>query len=214
MTRLSTTLRALALVPLLAVGVDQARAVVWCGPDAQSCLEAAGRGWIGAWGIALLALYMLALAFLVVRGVRSGPRTSFLRLWAIGTAGVAAACGGQALIASALGGAPLGGGWLALLVLCVLAGALLALALRVAPALPAAPRPVAALRTAFLAPAAPAPRPGRTLSRRPRGRAPPLAIYDRVRGARPSLLRFALRGADPPYVMSIVKEEFRKCPRP
>ena len=176
LARSSATLRALALVPLLAVGVDQARAVVWCGPDAQSCLEAAGRGWIGAWGIALVALYSLALAFLVVRGVRSGPRTSFLRLWAVGTAGVTAACGGQALIATALGGAPLGGGWLALLVLCVLAGALLALALRVAPDLPTAPRPAARLAHLRLTPAPPAPRRGFTLAREARGRAPPLAI--------------------------------------
>ena len=172
--RSSATLRALALVPLLAVGVDQARAVVWCGADAQSCLEAAGRGWIGAWGIALVALYSLALAFLVVRGVRSGPRTSFQRLWAVGTAGVTAACGGQALIATALGGAPLGGGWLGLLLLCVAAGALLALVLRAAPELPGAPRLTGALRPHFLAPADPALRPGLTLARRPRGRAPPL----------------------------------------
>ena len=126
-------LRVLVLVPLLAVGVDQARAVVWCGPDAQSCLEAAGRGWIGAWGIALIALYSLALALFFVRGVRSRPRTSFLRLWAVGSAGVAAACGGQALIATALGGQELGGGWLAMLALCLVAGALLALVLRARP---------------------------------------------------------------------------------
>jgi len=173
--RLSATLRALALVPLLAVGVDQARAVVWCGPDAQSCLEAAGRGWIGAWGIALVALYSLALAFLVVRGARLAPRASFRHLWLVGTAGIIAACGGQALIATALGGAPLGGGWLGLLVLCVAAGALLALVLRAAPDLPGAPRPTAELRTHFLAPAAPALRPGLSARRRPRGRAPPLA---------------------------------------
>jgi hypothetical protein len=170
------TLRALALVPLLAVGVDQARAVVWCGPEAQSCLEAAGRGWIGAWGIALVAVYSLALALLVVRGARLAPRASFLRLWAIGTAGVAAACGGHALIASALGGAPLGGGWLALLVLCVVAGALLALVLRVAPELPAAPRPAARLARLHLTPTPPAPRRGFAIARRARGRAPPLTV--------------------------------------
>jgi hypothetical protein len=169
----SVPLRVLALVPLLAVAVDQARAVVWCGPDAQSCLEAAGRGWIGAWGVALVVLYSLALAFLVVRGARSGPRPSFLRLWAIGSAGVAAACGGQALIATALGGHELGGGWLALLVLCAAAGALLALVLRAAPELPAAPRLAAALRPHFLPPAGPDLRAGQTAPRRPRGRAPP-----------------------------------------
>jgi len=170
------TLRALALVPLLAVAVDQARAVVWCGPDAQSCLEAAGRGWIGAWGIALVALYSLALAFLVVRGARSSPRTSFLRLWAIGTAGVAAACGGQALIATALGGQELGGGWLALLALCVAAGALLALVLRAAPALPSAPRPTARLAHLRLTPTPPALRRGFAIARQARGRAPPLTV--------------------------------------
>ncbi|HEX5620915.1 MAG TPA: hypothetical protein VFX51_21010 [Solirubrobacteraceae bacterium] len=174
MRRASATLRALALVPLLAVGVDQARAVVWCGPDAQSCLEAAGRGWIGAWGIALVAIYSLALALLVVRGVRARPRTSFLRLWAVGTAGVAAACGGQALIATALGGQELGGGWLALLVLCVAAGALLALVLRTAPTLPDAPRPAARLTHLRLTPAPPALRRGFTIARQARGRAPPL----------------------------------------
>jgi hypothetical protein len=174
LARSSATLRALALVPLLAVGVDQTRAVVWCGADAQSCLEAAGRGWIGAWGIALIALYSLALAFLVVRGVQITPRASFRRLWLVGTAGVAAACGGQALIATALGGAPLGGGWLALLALCVAAGALLALVLRAAPELLAAPRPAAHLTPLRLSPAPPAPRRGFAIARRARGRAPPL----------------------------------------
>ena len=47
MHRLSLTLRALLLVPLMAVGIDQVRALALCGPDAQSCLEAAGRGWVG-----------------------------------------------------------------------------------------------------------------------------------------------------------------------
>ena len=173
---LAATLRALALVPLLAVAVDHARAAVWCGPDAQSCLEAAGRGWIGAWGIALVALYSLALAVFVVRGARSGPRTSFLRLWAIGTAGVAAACGGQALIATALGGQGLGGGWLALLVLCVLAGALIALVLRAAPELPGAPRLAARLAHLRLTPAPPALRSGFAIARQARGRAPPLTV--------------------------------------
>jgi hypothetical protein len=170
---LKPTLGALALVPLLAVGVDQARAVVWCGSDAQSCLEAAGRGWIGAWGIALVALYSLALAFLVVRGSRRTSRASFRQLWLVGTAGIAAACGGQALIATALGGAPLGGGWLALLVLCVAAGALLALVLRAAPDLPRALRPTAPSRALHVTPAPPNLRRGFTIARQARGRAPP-----------------------------------------
>ena len=176
LVRSSAMLRAVVLVPLLAVGVDQARAVVWCGPDAQSCLEAAGRGWIGAWGIALIVLYSLALALFLVRGVRSRPRTSFLRLWAVGSAGVAAACGGQALIATALGGQELGGGWLALLALCLVAGALLALVLRVAPELPRAPRPATRAAQLSLTPAPPALRRGFAIARQARGRAPPLAI--------------------------------------
>jgi hypothetical protein len=179
--RLSPTLRALTLVPLLAAGVDQARAVVICGSDAQSCLEAAGRGWIGIWGVALVALYGVALALLVARGTRppAARPPSFLRLWALGTAGVTAACGGQGLIAAALGGAPLGGGWLGLLALCVVAGAVLALALRTAPTLAlrtVAPRPTAAHAALWRAPAPLFAAAGGTPARRPRGRAPPLSI--------------------------------------
>jgi hypothetical protein len=181
--RLSPTLRALLFVPLFAAGVDQARAVVLCGSDAQGCLEAAGRGWIGLWGVALIALYSVALAWGVARAAEATrspvPRASFARLWLVGTAGIAATCAGQALLAAALGGAPLGGGWLGLLALCVLAGALLALALRVAPALRGAlhaPRPRQALRPLWLAPAPLGAAAGRTPARRPRGRAPPLTI--------------------------------------
>jgi len=182
-SRLTPTLRALLLVPLLAVGVDQTRAVVLCGSDAHGCLEAAGRGWIGPWGVALIALYSLALALLVARAARgpAAPRPSFARLWAVGTGGVVAACTGQALLASALGGSALGGGWLGLLALCVVAGALLALALRVAPALrgalhAAAPRPTAAGPALWLSPPPLFAAAGGTLARRPRGRAPPQSI--------------------------------------
>src|SRR3954463_8268133 len=191
MLRLSPTLRALLLVPLLAAGVDQARAVVLCGSHAQSCLEAAGRGWVGLWGVALVALYALAIALVVARGARHAAAAppGFLRLWALGAAGVAAACGGQGLIAAALGGAPLGGGWLGVLALCVVAGALLALALRTAPAPalpttpprpppgrppppppPAPPPPLWRAPPPLVAPA------GGSRTGRPRGRAPPLSI--------------------------------------
>ena len=186
MHRLPLTLRALLLVPLFAAGVDQARAVVLCGSDAQGCLEAAGRGWIGLWGVALIALYSLALAWGVARATTAtdvggtiSSRAGFARLWAVGTAGVAATCAGQAALAAALGGAPLGGGWLGLLALCVLAGALLALALRVAPALRRtlrAPRPPHSLHRLWLAPAPLGAAAGRTPARRPRGRAPPLTV--------------------------------------
>ena len=53
--RIPLTLRALVLVPLLAVLVDAMRATLACGPQAETCLEAAGRGWLGAAGLALLA---------------------------------------------------------------------------------------------------------------------------------------------------------------
>lgn len=152
MARLPLALRALLLVPLLAAGVDLARATIACGPRAESCLQAAGQGWLGPAGSALLVLYALALALLVsglARGRTLGAAPGFLRLWLTGTAGVAAVCGGQALLAGALGDpAALGGGWPELLAFCAVAGALLAVALRIAPAAeelvralrPAAPR--------------------------------------------------------------------------
>ena len=175
------TLRALLFVPLLSAGVDQTRAVVLCGSDAQGCLEAAGRGWIGLWGVALISVCALALGLLVARAAAPVARPSFARLWAVGTAGVAAACGGQALVASAVGGAPLGGGWLGLLALCVLAGAVLAAALRAAPAVaralrPAAPRLGAAALPWWRAQAAPAAGSGRGPAPRALGRAPPSSI--------------------------------------
>jgi hypothetical protein len=208
------TLRALLLVPLLAVAVDQARATLACGPNAETCLEAAGQGWLGPAGVALLVVYALALALGVAwlaRGARSGPirsalaarsaagtrsgpgsrsprpraRDGFVRLWLIGTAGVAAVCGGQALLAGALADPGLlGGGWLELLALCAAAGAVIALALRAAPAaveLVAALRPAAPrLRLAPIvlsgAPARPVRRPRAPLSSAAAGRAPPLTL--------------------------------------
>src|SRR3954465_8499703 len=62
MCRLPLTLRALLVVPLLAVGVDRARATLACGPRAESCLEAAGRGWLGPAGVVLILLYAAALS--------------------------------------------------------------------------------------------------------------------------------------------------------
>ncbi len=139
MPRIPLILRALVLVPLLAVAVDLARATLACGPRAQSCLEAAGQGWLGMAATILLVLYAAGLALAVgglARGAGSGARApGFLRLWLIGSGGVAAVCGGQALLAGALGdGAALGGGWPELLAFCLAAGAVLALALRIAPA--------------------------------------------------------------------------------
>ena len=186
MHRVPLTLRALLLVPLMAVGVDQARAVVLCGPDAQSCLEAAGRGWIGGAGVALVLLYALGLALAVARMARGrGPSArppGLLRLWAVGTGGVALACAGQALLA---GGSPEAlGSWPELAALCVAAGGTIALVLRAAPAAaalvrglqPRAPRPRASAAALSHSPAPPAPRAALGAALLPRGRAPPAAV--------------------------------------
>jgi hypothetical protein len=72
----------------------------------------------------------------VARGaaVRDRP-PPLARLWLTGSLGVAAAVGGQALLASATGDpAALGGGWLELAGFCAVAGGVIALALRIAPA--------------------------------------------------------------------------------
>ena len=62
MRRIPDTWRALLLVPLLAVAIDLARATLACGPGAETCLEAAGRGWLGSAGVALLLVYAAGLA--------------------------------------------------------------------------------------------------------------------------------------------------------
>jgi hypothetical protein len=142
MRRFPLTLRALVLLPLLAVLTDQTRAAVLCGPRGESCLEAAGQGWFAGAGMIALAVYGLGLALLVARLAGSSP--GFGRLWALSTGAIWASCGAQALVASLLGaGSALGGGWLGLLALGVMAGVVLALALRVAPRLIRALRPSA-----------------------------------------------------------------------
>jgi hypothetical protein len=175
------TLRALVLVPLLAAGMDQVRASLVCGPGARTCLEAAGHSGFGLAGVLLLVAYALGSALLVARLARGRPS---LGLWAVGTAGLWAACGGQALLVSALGGgaaAALGGGWLQLLALGLLAGAVLALALKALPAArelvrslrPAAPRPpLPTGATALVLAAAPS-APRLAFARLARDRAPP-----------------------------------------
>jgi hypothetical protein len=190
MARVPLTLRALVLVPLLAVASDQARATLACGPRASSCLEAAGQGWLGSAGTLLLVVYAACLALAVGRVARgwvprAGRAPGLLRSWLVGTAGVAAVCGGQALLAGALGdGAALGGGWMELLAFCAVAGAVLALALRVAPAAaelvrrlrPAAPRLHVAAPVAVGLPAAPSVRPRSPLALATPGRGPPAPL--------------------------------------
>src|SRR3954449_8161354 len=162
--------RALVLVPLLAAGLDQARVSLVCGPDARSCLDAAGSGRFGLAGALMLVAYVLAVAGLVGRFARGRSG-----LWIIAVAGLWAACGGQALLASALGTAVLGGGWLPLLAFAAAAGALLALALRTARKLLRVPAPRLVVRVALVLratrPALPAPLLSHT--RPTRGRAPP-----------------------------------------
>ena len=183
MHRIPLTLRALVLVPLLALGVDHARASLACGPQAESCLEAAGHGWLGVAGVlVLLALRRRAGASASRRLARAAARPASCACGCSAAAGVAAVCGGQALLAAALGdGAALGGGWLELLALLPRSPArVLALALRAAPAAvalvralrPAAPRPRSApRRRGILAPPPPAPAPApRARARRAAGR--------------------------------------------
>src|SRR5215211_5369985 len=126
-------LRALVLVPLLAVGVDQLRVSFVCGPDVRSCLETAGNGRFGVAAVLILAVYASAIAALVAR-VAQRRRAPAL-LWLVATAGVYAVCGGQALLADIFGGgALLGGGWLQLAAFGAVAGAVLTLALTAVPA--------------------------------------------------------------------------------
>jgi hypothetical protein len=132
-TRIPLTLRALVLVPLLAAGVDQARVSLACDPGTQSCLESAGQGPFGTAALLAVVVYMAAIGVLVARLARG--RRSSPTLWIVATAGLWAACGGQAMLVSELGGgAVLGGGWVEALLFGVLAGGLLAFALKAVPA--------------------------------------------------------------------------------
>jgi hypothetical protein len=148
--RIPLTLRALVLVPLLAAGIDQARVTLVCEPGAQSCWESAGQGQYGTAALLLIATDMAAIGVLVARLAR-GRRSSPM-LWIVATVGLWAACGGQAMLVSELGGgALLGGGWAEALAFGALAGAVLAVALKAVPAArelllalrPAAPRLIA-----------------------------------------------------------------------
>ncbi len=170
------TVRLLLLLPLLVTGVDVTRATVLCGPDAQTCLEAAGRGWMGVAAVVLVPLYAAVVAVELRRAARGlgAPAGSFARRWSLGTGAMLAATLGQA----ALSGADLGGSWPALVALCAVAGALVAAALRVrdtvAELRPRAPRPPAALLPLVLAGPATAHAAPRAATTPVRGRGPPL----------------------------------------
>ncbi len=176
-SRIPVSIRTLILLPLLAAGVDMTRATAACGTHAQTCLEAAGRGWLGPAAALLVVAFAVATAWRLVRRLPSAP-VAFGHLWALGTTGIAIACTGQALLARALGGddAVLGGSPLGVLALCAVAGALLALMVRVTdrttPSLKA-PRSGQRTRIEWLyvrADDRPAPSPRRSTRR---GRAPP-----------------------------------------
>src|SRR5687768_1959041 len=99
MHRIPLTLRALTLLPLLALGADHARAALAWGPGAESCLQASGHGWLGVAGVVLLLACAAGVAAGIARtAVRRAP--GFLALWALGAGGVGAVCAGQALFAA------------------------------------------------------------------------------------------------------------------
>lgn len=171
------------LVPLLAVGVDHVRVAAFCPGGAESCLQAAGGGMLGPLGLAVLLLYAAGLALGVGRLSRGTP--SLPRLWMTSTAGLLAVCGGHAALAAALGdGAAAGSGWLQLLPLIAAAGAVIALALRVAPAAlrllrrlrPRAPRPRATAAVPTRGRPARAAAFSRVAALTAAGRAPPRAL--------------------------------------
>jgi hypothetical protein len=123
-------LRLLLLVPLLAAGVDFARATAACGSRAQTCLEAAGRGWLGPWAVLLVVASLAGVGLLLARGAQRSVLPSFGRRWAMGTAGLLAACAVQDAVARLAGGGALGGGQIAVVALCAVGGALIAFLLR------------------------------------------------------------------------------------
>ena len=182
MRRIPITLRALLLVPLFAAGVDQIRVAAFCPGGTESCLQAAGGGLLGPLGLVVLALYAAGLAVAVGRLAQRPP--SLVRLWMTATGGLLAVCGGHALLAAALGAQTSAAGWLQLLPLILAAGALLALALRAAPAAlrllrrlrPRAPRARAAIVSVRHARPASARSFSRVAALTAAGRAPPAAF--------------------------------------
>jgi hypothetical protein len=184
-----TSLRMLVLMPLLAVGIDVTRATTACGAQAQTCLEAAGRGWLGPVAVLLVIAYALGIGVAALRALQpggalpTGRGPSFLRLWGIATAGLALIASGQLAFARIVGdGAPLGGSPAGVLALCVCAGAVLALLVRLGAeaaeavaGLARAPRASETTPPAVLAVAVVVDAPRSGAPRRPRGRAPPTA---------------------------------------
>jgi hypothetical protein len=123
-------LRVLVLVPLLAAGVDFARATAACGSRAQTCLEAAGRGWLGPWAVLLVVASLVGVGLMLARGAQRTAVPSFGRRWAVGTAGLIVACAVQDAVARLSGGGALGGGQLVVVALCAAGGVLIAFLLR------------------------------------------------------------------------------------
>ncbi len=186
MRRIPLSFRALMLVPLFALAVDHLRVSMFCAGGTESCLQAAGGGLLGPLGVLVLGVYAAVLALAVGRFAgRGGRPPSFGRLWLTSTGGLAAVCGGHALLASLLGdGAAAASGWLPLLPLLLVAGAVLALALRIAPAAirllrrlrPRAPRLRAAAATRARARATAVTAISRVADLTAAGRAPPRTL--------------------------------------
>ena len=143
MRRVPLTFRALVLLPLLAVLTDQTRAAVHVRP-ARGELPRGGRPGLVRRGRAARVRALRRRAGARRRPAAPAPPPASAACGRSRTGAVWASCAAQAGVASLLGaGTAIGGGWLGLLALGVLAGAVLALALRVAPKLIQALRPSA-----------------------------------------------------------------------
>ena len=97
MRHLSLTLRALVLLPLLAVGADQTRAALLCGPRAESCLRGRELRLEHGRRPRTRALRHRDGA---ARRTRRRRRAGLRRLWALGTGAVWLSCGAQAALAA------------------------------------------------------------------------------------------------------------------
>lgn len=189
MSRVPATARILALLPLGTVAVQQLRATAACGDGAQSCLQAAGQGWLGWAGALALVAFAALMAGGVLRLARglapAGAPVPLMRAWGVSSLGLLATCGGQELLTGLLapGATPLAGGWLLAAGLCAAIGLLLALLLRAGHAAavllarltPRAGRPPHARALSALQPSGAAPRraPLPPLAGAAAGRAPP-----------------------------------------
>jgi hypothetical protein len=203
---LPPALRGAALMPAAALAVHQARYELAFGADAPRALAGQGHAYLSSLGPWLVLLAALALGVwlgaLAQRWAggdagaappeRAAPRLAGVRVWLLASAGLLAIFAGQELLegwlasghAAGLAAVVGGGGWWALPASLV-AGGLLALALRAGARIEEALAELAPLRLTLRAgaravarrarPIAPAMRPLAPLARAAAGRAPPSA---------------------------------------